>query len=294
MILQDLISAKTSASTQKLRTRQWWWWRKQWISDVTESLLSRQDSSHKLFEWESSQRHRNVNEYRSQFYQLADAIIVSAAIASYLQHLHEHFYQLVDEIIVSRYCIRLRNLISWINSKTVLSQPPYEMDVTPRKCTKIVTLQEHTAKTYREIPALTGLSLVTVSRVIKSKQGTWSVSLKRKGKWGRKNKNTPRDNGYSLRQSKKDPPKTSDALKSGLEEKCFQISSSTARRRLIAVVRKARRRGKIHLLTKPMKEKRYKWPKKYKDRTKEQWWKVVFSDESLFFAQGQRSQHVRK
>jgi len=34
--------------------------------------------------------------------------------------------------------------------------------------------------------------------------------------------------------------------------------------------------------------------KKYKDWTKDQWRKVVFSDESHFLAQGQKSQHIRR
>ena len=41
-------------------------------------------------------------------------------------------------------------------------------------------------------------------------------------------------------------------------------------------------------------KKRYKWAKRRKDWTKELWRKVVSSDESHFFVQGQRSQHVRK
>ena len=58
------------------------------------------------------------------------------------------------------------------------------MDVTTRKRTKIVTFHEHTAKTYREITALVGVSLATASRVTKLKQDTGSVSPKRKGKHG--------------------------------------------------------------------------------------------------------------
>ncbi|XP_076339233.1 uncharacterized protein LOC143240532 [Tachypleus tridentatus] len=45
------------------------------------------------------------------------------------------------------------------------------MDVTPRKRTKIVTLHEHTGMTYREIADVVGVSLSTVSRVIKAKGG---------------------------------------------------------------------------------------------------------------------------
>ncbi|CAI5795286.1 domain-containing [Podarcis lilfordi] len=75
------------------------------------------------------------------------------------------------------------------------------MDVTPRKRTKIVTLHVHTAKTYREIASVVGVSLATVSRVINWKQETGSVSPKCKGKCGRKKKTTPRYDAYLLRQS---------------------------------------------------------------------------------------------
>jgi len=50
------------------------------------------------------------------------------------------------------------------------------MGVTPRKHTKIVALQEHTANTYREIAALAGVSLATATRVIKLKQDAGWVS----------------------------------------------------------------------------------------------------------------------
>ena len=50
------------------------------------------------------------------------------------------------------------------------------MDATPRKRTKIITMHEHTAKTNREISAVVGVSLATVSRVIKLKQDTGLVS----------------------------------------------------------------------------------------------------------------------
>jgi transposase len=168
------------------------------------------------------------------------------------------------------------------------------MDVTPRKRTKIVTLHEHTAKTYRDIASVVGVSLATVSRVIKLKHETGSVSPKRKGNCGRKKKTSHRDDAYLIRQSKKDPRKTSDALNLDLKEKGIQISSSTVRRRLIAVGRIARKPVTKQLLTKAMKGKRYKWANKYKNWTKDQWRKVLFTDESHFFVQGQRSQHVRR
>uniref|UniRef100_A0A3Q3J165 Transposase Tc1-like domain-containing protein n=1 Tax=Monopterus albus TaxID=43700 RepID=A0A3Q3J165_MONAL len=85
-----------------------------------------------------------------------------------------------------------------------------------------------------------------------------------------------------------------DALKVDLKEKGIEVSSSTVRRRLLEVGRKAYRPVKKQLLTKAMKVKRYKWALKYKNWTKEDWRKVLFSDESHFFVQGQRSQHVRR
>jgi len=99
-----------------------------------------------------------------------------------------------------------------------------------------------------------GVSLATVSRVIKLKQDTGWVSPKRKGKCGREMKNTPRDDGHLLRKSKRDPRKKSDTSNTDLKENFIQISSSTARRRLIAASRKARRPVKKQLLTKAMKK----------------------------------------
>jgi len=43
-----------------------------------------------------------------------------------------------------------------------------------------------------------------------------------------------------------------------------------------------------------MKKKRYIWAKKYATWTAEDWRKVLFSDESHFLVQGQRSCYVRK
>lgn len=168
------------------------------------------------------------------------------------------------------------------------------MDVTPRRRMKIVTLHEHTDKTYRDIARIVGVSPATVSRVVKKKKETGCISPKRKGKCGPKRKTTARDDAYLIRESVKDPRKTSDALKRDLGEKGIEISSSTVRRRLLEVGRKARRPVKKQLLTKVMKVKRYKWGLKYKNWTKEDWRKVLFSDESHFYVHGQRSQYVRR
>ena len=168
------------------------------------------------------------------------------------------------------------------------------MDVSPRKRASILTLRKNTEKTYREISKLVGVSISTISRIMKMKKETGSVTPKPKGKCGRKRKTTPKDDAYLIRESVKNPRKTSDAIKTTLGEKGIEISSSTVRRRLLEVGRKAYRPVKKQLLTKTMKTKRYKWGLKYKNWTKEDWRRVIFSDETHMFVQGQRSHHVRR
>ena len=129
---------------------------------------------------------------------------------------------------------------------------------------------------------------------MKMKKEKGSVTPKCKGKCGRKRKTTPKDDAYLIRESVKDLRKTSDAIKTTLGEKGIEISSSTVRRRLLEVGRKAYRPVKKQLLTKTMKTKRYKWGLKYKNWTKEDWRHVIFSDETHMFIQGQKSQHVRR
>ena len=167
------------------------------------------------------------------------------------------------------------------------------MDVSPRKRASILTLRENKEKTYGEISKIVGVSISTISRIMKMKKETGSVTPKRKGKCGRKRKTTPKDDAYLIRESVKDPRKTSDAIKTTLGEKGIEISS-TVRRRLLEVGRKAYHPVKKQLLTKTMKTKRYKWGLKYKNWTKEDWRRVIFSDETHMFVQGQRNQHVRR
>ena len=133
------------------------------------------------------------------------------------------------------------------------------MDVSPRKRASILTLRENTEKTYREMSKIVGVSISTISRTMKTKKETGSVTPKRKGKCGRKRKTTPRDDAYLIRESVKDPRKTSDTKKTTLGEKRNRRSSSTVRRRLLEVGREAYRPVKKQLLTKTMKTKRYKW-----------------------------------
>ena len=186
----------------------------------------------------------NLLLINKQFYQLADAIIVSAAIAT-----------------------DLRNLISWINYKIVVSQPQCQMDVITRKHTKIVKLHKHTAKTCREIAALVGTSLAAVSRVIKLKQDTGSVSPKCKGKCGRKKKITSGDNVTYSDKVKKIP-----AIRATHRIRVWRIRIFKSFPLQFAVVscqldEKSEDQWQKQLFIKAMKKKRYTWAKKYKDWT---------------------------
>ena len=115
------------------------------------------------------------------------------------------------------------------------------MDVTPRKRTKIFTLFEHSEKSQGEIATIVGVSQRSVSRIIKQGVTTGSLSPKRKGNCGRKRKTTPRDDLFLIRQSKLAPQKTSHDLQKDLARAGVRVSSSTVRRRLLKVGRKAHR-----------------------------------------------------
>ncbi|XP_063855001.1 uncharacterized protein LOC135097165 [Scylla paramamosain] len=89
------------------------------------------------------------------------------------------------------------------------------MDVTPRKRTKIVTLHEHTSSTYREIAKIVGVSLATVSRVIKLKHDTGSVTPKQL------EKRFP--DGSGIFQQDLAPCHTSKIVKNFMTEKNIQV-----------------------------------------------------------------------
>ena len=111
---------------------------------------------------------------------------------------------------------------------------------------------------------------------------------------GRKTKTSTRYNIRILRESKKDPRRTSYMLRKDLLSSGVNVSSSTVRRRLIECGRMGRRPVKKQLLTANMKKKRLDWAKKYRNWIATDWRKVLFNNESHFLVQGKRSQHVRR
>ena len=133
------------------------------------------------------------------------------------------------------------------------------MDITPRKRAKIVTLREHTTISQRKIAKTVGVSLGSVSSILKQKRETGNVEVQRKGKCGRKRKRktTKRYDLTLLRKSKLNPRKTSEELKRDMDDSGVHVSSSTVRRRLLEKGRKARRPKKKQLLTAAMKQKRF-------------------------------------
>lgn len=165
--------------------------------------------------------------------------------------------------------------------------------MTPRKRASVIALHENTNFTQREISAKCKVSLSSVNRIIKLKNETGSVSPRRKGNCGGERATTPRDDAFLLRKSDVDPQKNSFDLQKDLAEAGVKIHDSTVRRRLLEAGRKSRRPVKKQLLIVTVMKKRLEWANKYKNWTKEDWRKVLFSDESQFYVQGIRVQHVR-
>ena len=168
------------------------------------------------------------------------------------------------------------------------------MDLTPRKRAKIVALSKHAKKSVREIGKELGIPKSTVGRIVKRSNDNDDVTVKRRGRCGRKRKTTARDDQMIIRNSVKNPRKTSVDLKRDLSDAGVNVDSSTIRRRLIERGRLARRPKKKQLLTPIMKKKRLQWAKKHKKWGLQKWRQVIFSDESHFEVQGYRSQYVRR
>ena len=131
------------------------------------------------------------------------------------------------------------------------------MDIISRKRAKIVSLRDHTIMSQRKIAESVGVSLRSVSNILKQKRETKNVEVQRRGRCGRKRKTTKRDDLTLLRNSKINPRKTSEELKRDSDETGVHVSSSTVRRQMLEKGRKARKPRKKQLLTAAMKKKRF-------------------------------------
>ena len=171
---------------------------------------------------------------------------------------------------------------------------PRQMDILIAKRSQILTLHQYTNKSQQEIARIAGVCQPTISRVIQQWKKSGTLAPNRRGRCGRKSKTTPQTVQMLLAESEKDPRKTSHDLRRDLERAGVSVSARTVRRRLVEAGRIARRPIKKQLLTDVMKAKRLAWAKRLESWTSEDWRKVLFSDESQFLVQGQRSQHVRR
>ena len=145
------------------------------------------------------------------------------------------------------------------------------MDLTPRKREQIVALSKHAKKSVREIGKELGIHKSTVGRVVKRSNDSDNLTVQRQGRCGRKRKTTARDDQMIMRNSIKDPRKTSVYLKRDLSAAGVSVHSSTIRRRLIERGRISRRPKKKQLLTTVMKKKRLQWAKNIKNGINKNW-----------------------
>ena len=91
-----------------------------------------------------------------------------------------------------------------------------------------------------------GVSLGSVSSILKQKRETRNVEVQRKEKSGRKRKTTKRDDFILLRNSKIDLRKTSEELKRDLDKSGVHVSSFTVQRRLLEKGRKAKKEATVN------------------------------------------------
>ena len=156
---------------------------------------------------------------------------------------------------------------------------------------KIITLHRFTNKSKHEIAKIAGVDRHSVRRILKEGEGDRKQNLNKRGP---KPKLDQEKFEMLLSHSLEHPDKTSIDLRNYLAEKGILVDPSTVRRRLNQIGRKARRPRKKQLLTQRMKDQRLDWANVYKHWTKEDWKRVLFTDETQFYCQGQRSQWVRR
>lgn len=145
------------------------------------------------------------------------------------------------------------------------------MDYNIEDRTKVVTLYSGAPLSMREISRRTKIPLTNVHRIIHHFKSTGRLTTLRKGRCGRKKKSWIQFDRMLLRRSQRNPRLTAVDRK---RDTNTGLSVHTIRRRLLEGGRKAVKPVKKPLLTKKMKEKRYKWAKERESWTSEDWSKV--------------------
>ena len=137
------------------------------------------------------------------------------------------------------------------------------MNVTPRKRASIYCSEKTCWFEYKKHFRKAGFPKSTVGDIIKRGKDTGKPRTLRHGRCGRKHKTTPQDVKIIIRNSVKNPKKTSIDLQRNLALAGVKVASSIFRRRLLEVGRTARRPLCKQLLTKAMKKKRLSWARNY-------------------------------
>ena len=78
----------------------------------------------------------------------------------------------------------------------------------------------------KKIAESVGVSLGSMSSILKQKRETGIIKVQRKGRCGRKRKTTKRDDLAFLRNSKLNPRKTSEEIKRDLDKSGVHVSLS--------------------------------------------------------------------
>lgn len=139
-----------------------------------------------------------------------------------------------------------------------------------------------------------GCNQSTVIRIIKKLQETGSTADRHRT--GRPKKTTQRQDRVLLRTSLANRKLTSPLLLREWQEKCsVDVCTSTVRRRCLEFGLRGCKARKKPLLTEQQRKKRLLWAKEYSKWSKEEWEKVLFSDESTFCILGnQANTYVRR
>lgn len=133
----------------------------------------------------------------------------------------------------------------------------------------------------------------TVQELVKKYQATGSIE--HRGGNGRKPKTTRREDRLLVRLCLQDRRKSSRVLSTELQQATGKaLSSSRVRRRLIKAGFKSRRAAKKPMLTANNIRNRLSWARQHQHWTKEDWRRVLFSDEKRFSLVSDAPVHVRR
>lgn len=144
---------------------------------------------------------------------------------------------------------------------------------------RVLILRER-GLSYEKIAKDIGSTNATVCRLIQKYEKTKTIA--RKPGSGRPRKTTEATDRLILRQVKADPRLTVREIKENLNNVGIDLSETTIRKRIWESGLSGRRSRKVPLISPANRQKRLDFAYKYKDKPKEWWRNVIFSDESPF------------